>query len=190
MRSAVALLILAAGCAGPSSAELPGPTKPFGGRPQAIPGLIQAEHYDDGRPGEAYHDVDEKNQGVDLRGPGHVDIEKRSDASNGHGIGWTREGEWLVYTVLVRVAGTYSIEMPVASAKEGGTFHIEFDGRDRTGPIRVPNTGSWRTLKRIMVNDVRLEPGLRVMRVVMDEDGETGSIGDIDYYRFILIRPR
>ena len=79
-----------------SDPKLPGPSSPYGGKPRAIPGLIEAEHYDDGEPGAAYHDIDTVNEGANYRGATHVDIEARPDASNGHGIGWTRAGEWLV----------------------------------------------------------------------------------------------
>lgn len=157
---------------------------PFGGTPHAIPGMIEAEHYDEGPSGIAYSDVDEVNQGVDYRGATQVDIEKRDDASNGHGVGWTRAGEWLAYSVHVESGGTYSIEFPVASAGAGGTFHIAMDGKDVTGPIRVPDTGGWGTLNMIRVEGVELEPGHQVLTMVMDAEGESGSIGDIDYMRF------
>ena len=75
--------------------ELRGPNAAFGGTPHAIPGRVEAEHYDEGKAGVAYADSDEKNHGAEYRGVTQVDIEKRSDASNGHGIGWTRAGEWL-----------------------------------------------------------------------------------------------
>ena len=44
-----------------------------------------------GASGVAYQDTDEANRGADYREATQVDIEKRSDASNGHGIGWTRK---------------------------------------------------------------------------------------------------
>lgn len=67
-------------------------TKPYGGKPHGIPGKIEAEHWDLGKPDVAYHDVDEKNRGENYREATQVDIEQRSDASNGHGVGWTRKG--------------------------------------------------------------------------------------------------
>ncbi len=79
--------------------------------------------------GIAYYDIDEENHGENYREKTQVDIEKRPDASNGHGIGWTKKGEWLVYTVEVKESGTYHIEMPVASKKKGGVFHIEVNGK-------------------------------------------------------------
>ena len=164
-------------------------TRPFKGKIHAIPGLIEAEHWDEGKPGVAYSDVDEKNRGADYREPTQVDIEKRADASNGHGIGWTKPGEWLVYSVAVKETGTYRIEMPVASKKKGGTFHIEFNGKDITGPISVPDTGSWQKLEMITSKNIRLAYQSRyLMKVVMDSEGPSGSIADIDYFKFVKLK--
>ena len=160
-------------------------SKPYKGKVHQIPGKIEAEHYDEGKPGVAYHDVEEKNLGADYRKATQVDIEKRPDASNGHGIGWTRKGEWLNYTVEVKEAGAYTIEMPVASNKQGGIFHLEIKGRDITGPIRIPDTGGWQILKMLHHKNVKLTKGRHVIRVVMDEQGPSGSIGDIDYFKFV-----
>ena len=161
-------------------------TEPFAEEPYRIPGTIEAEHWDKGAAGKAYVDKEEKNLGEDYREPTQVDIEKRSDASNGHGIGWTREGEWLLYTVNVTKAGTYRIEMPVASKKKGGRFHIEMNGKDVTGPIWIPDTGSWQQLELLVHEGVELDEGTQAMKVVMAENGESGSIGDIDLFRFVL----
>ena len=164
-------------------------SNPYKGKAQQIPGKVEAEHYDEGKPGEAYLDIDKPNQGADYRGPTQVDIEKRPDASNGHGIGWTRKGEWLNYTVEVKQTGTYSILIPVASNKQGGIFHLEIAGKDITGPIRVPDTGSWRTLKLLKHDNVKLTRGRHVIRAVMDSQGPSGSIGDIDYFKFVADKP-
>tara|TARA_A100001037_G_C15011071_1_gene571725 strand:- start:135 stop:683 length:549 start_codon:yes stop_codon:yes gene_type:complete len=160
-------------------------SKPFKNKAHAIPGTIEAEHYDEGKPGVAYSDVDPQNRGANYRGPTQVDIEKRPDASNGHGIGWTRKGEWLHYTVEVKTAGTYTIEMPVASNKMGGLFHLEIKGKAITKPIRIPDTGGWDKLKLIKCEGVKLTKGRHVIRVVMDEQGPSGSIGDIDFFKFV-----
>ena len=161
--------------------------RPFGGTAHKIPGLIEAEHYDDGPPGVAYRDNDANNHGADYRKNTQVDIEKRNDASNGHGIGWTVAGEWLSYTVEVLADGTYAIEMPVASNKQGGLFHLEIDGNDLTGPIRIPDTGGWTILKKISHKGVKLKKGVHRIRVVMDEVGPSSNIGDIDYFKFTRI---
>jgi len=181
MKKSLVLLFIA-GCA--TSAPGAGST-PWKGKPALIPGVVEAEHYDDGPEGTAYHDIDAKNEGAkDFRGETGVDIEPRPDASGKHGIGWTRPGEWLVYTVEIRESGTYSIDIPVASNKQGGVFRLEFDGVDRTGPIQVPDTGGWKILKMVQHKGVKLEAGVRKMRAVMDSKGPSGSIGDIDFFHF------
>lgn len=167
----------------PAMAEGP---RPFGGTPHVIPGVIEAENFDEGGPGVAYVDREAENQGEKgYRGATEVDIEKRPDASNGHGIGWTRTGEWLIYTVEVKEAGTYTVEFPVASHRPGGVFHIEVNGADVTGPIRVPDTGGWDKLQTIKKEGVRLEAGTFQLKLVMDRQGLSGSIGDIDLMRFV-----
>lgn len=172
-----------AGTAGAEHHEIP---QPFKGKVHAIPGLIEAEHYDEGAPGIAYEDLDAENQGANYRGETQVDIEKRGDASNGYGIGWTRTGEWLVYTVNVVESGTYTIDIPVASHRKGGVFHVEMNGKNVTGPIDVPDTGGWSKLQTIRVENVILDKGAYAMKIVMGEEGPSGSIADIDYLRFEL----
>jgi hypothetical protein len=158
--------------------------RPYGGRRHRIPGTIEAEHYDEGAAGVAYHDLDPENQGAPYRADTSADIEARSDASNGHGIGWTRQGEWLSYSVEVAESGRYDLEVPVASDKRGGTFHVEIDGNDVTGSLEVPDTGGWQKLQLLRHRGIELEAGQRTLRVVMDKDGPSGSIGDMDLFRF------
>ena len=160
-------------------------SKPYKGKAHQIPGKIEAEHYDEGDPGKAYHDIDKKNLGADYRKATQVDIEKRPDASNGHGIGWTRKGEWLNYTVEVKESGTYTIEMPVASNKMGGLFVLKIKGKALSLPILIPDTGGWDKLKLIKCAGVKLTKGKHVIRVVMLAQGPSGSIGDIDYFKFV-----
>jgi putative membrane-bound dehydrogenase-like protein len=184
-----ASIIMLAAWLGHASADPEAATEPFGGKPAMIPGTVEAEHFDLGGEGKAYHDLDDRNQGVAYREPTGVDIEKRSDASNGHGIGWTRREEWLMYSVEVATAGRYRLEIPVASKGPGGVFHIEFNGRDLTGPLRVPDTGGWDRLQTITKTGITLPAGPARMRVVMDADGAVPSVADIDCFRFLAEDP-
>ncbi len=160
-------------------------TTPYGGKPHVIPGTFEAEHYDEGQPGKAYVDVDEKNHGAPYREGTQVDIEPRPDASNGYGIGWIKAGEWVVYTIDVREAGRYIVEVKAASAKEGGTFHLEIDGQPITEPIHVASTGSWKKLGTLKAKTVPLSAGVQRLKVVMDTEGEeTNWVADIDIFRF------
>ncbi len=184
------LMVIVAGAwlghAAAAAESPPSGTTPFGGTRAVIPGTIETEHFDLGGEGRAYHDRTERNEGAAYREPTGVDIEKRADASNGHGVGWTRAGEWLVYSVEVTKPGTYRLEIPVASKGPGGVFHVEFDGVDVTGPLRVPDTGGWDRLQVIGKSGVTLAAGPARMRVVMDADGAVPSVADIDCLRFSL----
>ena len=108
-----------------------------------------------------------------------------TDAGGGYNIGWAFASEWLAYTVNVGAAGTYDIEARVASDGTGGTFHIEINGVDRTGPISVPNTGGWQSWVTIRKTGLSLSAGQQVWRVVLDSNGSTGAIGNFNYFRVV-----
>jgi hypothetical protein len=181
---AILLGLLAAGCAAPDGSAA---RRPYKGIVHVIPGTNEAEDFDEGGEGVAYHDLEPQN--LEKKQPPYresgVDLEWREDASGKFNLGWTRPGEWLIYTVEVREAGTYTIEMMVACNKRGGIFHLEFDGVDRTGPVEVPDTGGWTILKPFSKTGVTLPAGRFAMKLVLDKGGEKGSIGDIDYFRFV-----
>jgi len=180
-------LALLAGCATAAAPSWPGPSRPYQGGVRSIPGTIECEDFDEGGEGVAYHDKEPEN--LEKAHPAYrdsgVDLEWREDASQKYNVGWTRPGEWLVYTVDVKESGTYDIEMRVACDKQGGKFHLEFNGVDRTGPIEVPDTGGWKILKPFTFPGAKLEAGRFAMKLVMDSGGVKGSIGDIDYLRFV-----
>ena len=152
---------------------------PFGGTPRAVPGVIQAEDFDDGGKGIGYYDTSAGNTGGQYRTT-DVDIERTTDVGNGHDVGWLRSGEWLHYTVSVTESRTYSLTVRVAASSTGGTFHIEFGGVNKTGPLTIPNTGGWQTWRDVTVN-VTLSAGVQSMRVVADADGAGGIFGNINY---------
>jgi VCBS repeat-containing protein len=141
---------------------------PYGGTPWAIPGTIEAEDYDEGGEGVAYHDADSGNSGGQYRTEG-VDIETCGEG--GYNVGWINAGEWLEYTVDVASGGSHDFELRVASDSAGGTLHIEFGGADKTGPITVPVTGGWQTWTSVNATGVSLDAGEQVMRIAMDSSG-------------------
>ena len=81
----------------------PPPRTPFGGSARAIPGTIQAEDFDEGGEGIAYHDLDPTNNGGGYRAGG-VDIRGCVDAGGGWQVGWMGAGEWLEYSVTATAA--------------------------------------------------------------------------------------
>ena len=62
----------------------------------------------------------------------------------------------------------------MASSGAGGTFHIEVNGVDKTGPMTIPNTGGWQSWTTITKSNVSLGAGTQVWRVVFDTTGPGG----------------
>ncbi|CAN5864463.1 hypothetical protein BH24ACI4_BH24ACI4_08120 [soil metagenome] len=157
---------------------------PFGGSPIGLPGTIQAENFDNGGAGVAYVDTTAGNSGAQYRST-DVDIEGTSDTGGGYNVGWMAAGEWLKYTVNVTTAGTYTIEARVAASGNGGTFHVEANGVDITGPMTVPNTGGWQTWTTVSKTGVALSAGQQVWTVKIDAAGSTGIVGNLNYLRVV-----
>ena len=132
----------------------------------------------------AYSDKNPSNDGNQYRTTG-VDISVCSEG--GFEVGSVFAGEWLEYTVEIASAGSYTIEARVASAGAGGSFHIEFDGVNKTGAISVPNTGAWSSYRTAAKTAVSLSAGRQVMRIAMDSNGQTGAVGNFNYIR--ILRP-
>jgi beta-glucanase (GH16 family) len=143
------------------------PQAPYRMTPAAVPGTIEAEDYDLGGQDIAYHDANTDNNGGAYRPAEGVDLQHTTDVGSGVNVGWTVPGEWLEYTIDV-VAGTYDLEVRVASAVEGGTLHLEFDGTDETGPVAFAGTGGWQNWTTVRHEGVTLRSGVQTMRLTID----------------------
>jgi hypothetical protein len=88
--------------------------------PVLVPGTVQAEDYNLGGEGVAYHDLSQGNAGGQYRGD-DVDIEACRDAGGGFNVGYLEAGEWLNYEVGVPTGqdGMYTAICRVASAGSG-----------------------------------------------------------------------
>jgi subtilisin family serine protease len=165
----------------------PAPTAastPLRGTPVRLPGTVEAEDFDHGGQGVAYFDRTPGNAGGVYRDT-DVDVEATADAGGGYNLGWVSGSEWLHYTVDVAAAGLYDLEVRVASPGTGGTFHIEEGGRNLSGPLVVPDTGGWQAWHTIRGTGVQLRAGVQVWRLVMDSNGVTGAVGNINRFSVV-----
>lgn len=156
---------------------------PFYGLPQTIPGIIQAEDFDGGGEGVAYHDSDTPNNGNQYRNT-FVDVENSGDVGGGYNVGFTAAGEWMKYSVNAVVDGIYSIGMRVAADNNAGTFHLEVDGQNVTGTTTVNATGGWQTYLTLTVSNVAISAGPHELRWVADSTGANGTAGNHNYFVF------
>lgn len=154
---------------------------PYGGTVANIPGKIEAERYDLGGQGVSFNDLTTGNSGNAFRAD-NVDIEATTDVGGGYNVGWVSAGEWLEYAVNVTAAGSYNLEVRVASINSGRTFHVEMDGANISGTIAVPNTGGWQAWQSVTISNINLTAGQKVMRVVMD-----GADFNLNYITFSAV---
>jgi hypothetical protein len=164
-------ITVGAGCGGGNT--------PFLGTPFVLPTRIEAEDYDLGGEGIAYHDNDGGNTGGQYRSE-DVDIENCTDAGGGYNVGWMSANEWLEYVVTVPASGTYDIDIRVASNATGGNFHIEFNGLDVTGNISVPVTEGWQNWTTVSAT-ATLTAGTQIMRFV---NANSGDEYNLNYFEF------
>ncbi|NUN70438.1 MAG: carbohydrate-binding protein [Bacteroidetes bacterium] len=144
---------------------------PYSGTPVVVPALIQAEKYDNGGEGVAYHDNDAANVGLAFRPTEGVDIEGANDG--GFDVYWMTAGEWLEYTIQVPVDGSYDIIPSAATVPGFGYFRIVIDNVDVSGKRPVLNTGGWQSWKNVAVTNVPLKAGKRILRLEVGTDTQS-----------------
>ncbi|MEO6474268.1 carbohydrate-binding protein [Luteolibacter sp.] len=189
-----------AGLANTSHAAGPAYTgKPYGGKPQQVPGIIQAEWHDVApgnangvaynrrgtpKPGSARATGD--CIGLGAIGADHVSTAGAKEKDGGAYVGWTNVGDWWKYTVEVKEAGTYNFGVKCAAGNKGAMLTATLEPLENagaaasTGPLEIPTTAGfqpavevyhvWETLDPF--GEVKLVPGLYVLTVHLD--GQAG----------------
>jgi hypothetical protein len=160
----------------------PASQSPYGGSAAEAPVTIEAENFDEGGEEVAYHDQDAGNNGGEYRSS-DVDVRSKSLASNGFVVFNAMAGEWLEYTFNVGAAGIYDIGATSASRLAGGTYHIQIDGVNVTGPMTAPTTGSWSNFQYAGRSGVSLTAGSHLLRLALDSNGVEGIVADFDTIR-------
>ncbi len=139
----------------------------YSGTPVSFPGTMQAENYDLGGEGIAYHDVDANNAGLVYRPDEGVDLS--ADGGQIH-IYWIVAGEWVEYTFQVAEAGNYKFSPFVATVPGFGNLTLFVDNVDVSGKKQVTGTGSFINFQPIDIEPVTLEVGTHIMRFEFDTD--------------------
>ncbi len=145
------------------------PGTPFGGERAQVPGLIQAERYDEGGPGIAYYDRTMTNEGGQFRPDDDVGIEECEDEGGGFNIGWLEPGEWLEYSI--ESTTNQPMRIDVRNASQGNSGQMRLIIRDEAGEIQYSHvfdflpTGGWQNWETDEGPEVSLEPGNYVIRL-------------------------
>ena len=124
-----------------------------------LPGTINAGEFDKGASGVSYNKVST------------TVIKSRDKFSTTA----TQDGQWMDYTVDVKEDGLYTMDVEVASTKDGGRFHLaeySFDNLDfLTDFIDVPNTGSTTEFQKVRCSVKKyLTAGRHVFTMLVDKN--------------------
>jgi glucosylceramidase len=170
---------------------------PYGGTPWPLPGLVQAENFDNGGNFISYFNLYTSDpSGATYRPNASVGVEPSSDVvsnfgsvtapAGGYDVGYTTEGQWLRYTVNVTQSGIFNLGARVASLGQGGYYHVSFDGTNATGNMFVPATNAWETFTTMVSQAFTLEPGRHIMQITFDGNGPTGGMGN---FNWVAVQP-
>jgi hypothetical protein len=179
--------------------------KPWKGKMQAIPGKITAVFYDEGGEGVAYHDADPENHGSgglnkgtddkdNFRKDEGVDVsytkeshDKWTDGKvmpkDQYYVGWTEEGEWLNYTVDVKTAGTYQINLLASSNNKEAEISLSING-EKKASLALENTGNvhtWKLSEKIAEIKLDKGPQLLTLKFVKQKKGTI----NVQYLEFV-----
>lgn len=153
---------------------------PFSGNPTLIPARLEAEHYDNGGEGIAYHDTEANNIGLAFRPDEGVDLEGANDG--GFDVYWITAGEWIEYTIEVPEDGEYDITPYVSTVPGFGSFKLFVDNLDVSGVQKVLHTGGWQSWKGIPIERVPMVQGTSILRFEFDsETDKTGWLFSMNY---------
>ncbi len=140
-----------------------------------VPSVIDAEDFNQGGEGVAYHDDTPGNQGdAGYRTGENVDVfVSNESASSGRPyiVKNFEAGEWLAYTISVADGGHYDIELRASThpAFPNSAYHIEIDGTNATGTVVLPDTGGWDNYQWLGKRTVALTSGTHVLRLVSEQ---------------------
>jgi hypothetical protein len=158
---------------------------PFKGTPFVPNQQIEAEDFDNGGEGVAYHDTDAQNVGFSYRTNEGVDVQPAGDTGGGFNVGFAKASEWLIYSLNVPTAGTFGIQVRVASLKGGGKFHFEIDGKT-VASFTAPNTGNWQKYVTVSsAKNISLSAGQHALRLVMDANDSTGYVANFNWMKVV-----
>ena len=143
----------------------------YGGTPHPIPGVIQAEDFDNGGEGVAYHATSPGNAGGVYRQT-DIDIYPTTDTSGGYDVDFL-SGEWLRYTVEAAQSGAYRVDLRMFQVfgQVSGNIRLLVDGASVTGPLPIPAYSAQETLypiwQGVTAEPVVLSAGRHILQVSM-----------------------
>jgi hypothetical protein len=95
--------------------------------------------------------------------------ESTTDAGGGQNVGYIDTGDWMDYSVTASAAGTYSVNLRVASPS-GGQLQIQSSTGTVLATVAVPNTGGYQSWQTVTAN-IALAAGTQTIRIYSTSNG-------------------
>lgn len=139
--------------------------------PATVPCRIQAENFDRGGEGSAYHMEHGENAGGQYRSEA-VNIELCSDIGGGYDVFDLTAGEWLEYTVNITknltAKNLYHILLRLSCCTPDTRVHVEVDADNKSGSIAVPANEDGKVWETLTVSDRILQEGEHIVKFYVE----------------------
>lgn len=168
----------------PLALAMAGEPQPFNSAPLAIPGTLEAEHFDKGGDGVAFYKPKASKKVPAFRPEEGLDTEPCTDGPSGFSLSYCQPAQWVAYTVDIKRAGVYKIG--IRSGVPGDQYalvHLEFKGKDKTGFIPIQGTGDWKNYVTVVAH-AKLDAGVQVMKLHFDKANASGRVPNINWLEF------
>jgi endoglucanase len=93
-----------------------------------------------------------------------VQTEVTYDAGGGKNVGWIDNGDWMDYSVNVPSAGSYTLNLRVATPNTGAQVQVKNAGGALLSTVTLPNTGAYQTWQTTSTT-VTLQAGTQTIRL-------------------------
>jgi hypothetical protein len=142
--------------------------------------VIEAEDYNQGGEGVAYHDSDAENHGnTDLRPDEGVDLWNIGDGVVK--IGSVQAGEWVTFNYDFPAAGSYKITLHTATPHDAAGIILYLDGVEIQRWQALPNTGAYSSFTTVDA-ETTVDAGVHTIKIEF-----AGQSSDMDKLEIALV---
>src|SRR5215204_4764807 len=93
-----------------------------------------------------------------------IQTEFTKDAGGGLNVGWIEQGDWMDYSINTSSAGTYTINLRIATPNPGAQLQIKKSDGSVLSTVNLPNTWGWQEWQTISTT-VTLAAGVQTIRI-------------------------
>jgi len=118
--------------------------------------------------------------GTVVKIPGTLEAENNKTLSGGvrivdvpggkKGLGYIKNNTYSEHFIDVPRAGNYAIDVYASSGGSGGTIDFTING-NKLGTLNVPKTNGWNDYKRVSTGNIRINAGVKTIRLVYKGTG-------------------